>query len=148
MVFFSRCRRDHARDATIRLFREPSHDGMGHIESTYERPPSQPKFGTILRDLPSDRPPITKEASQASPSTPRSLQITSSPHLMWSLFAGLADATDLGLMRGAEHLHVPAQRPQRFRQVTRRIWPAIGFGRWDVWPTLYMMMRERPRLCG
>ena len=147
MVFFSRCRRDHARDATIRLFREPSHDRMGHIEFTYERP-SQPKFGTILSDLASDKPPITKEASQASPSTPRSLQITSSPHLMWSLFAGLADATDLGLMRGAKHLHLPAQRPQPFRQVTRRIWPAIGFGRWDVWPTLYMMMRERPRLCG
>jgi hypothetical protein len=39
------------------------------------------------------------------------LQIASSPHLMWSLFAGLADATDLGLMRDAKHLCLSTQRP-------------------------------------
>lgn len=65
----SRCRRDHARNATIRLFREPSHNGMGHIEFNYEQP-SQSKSGA---ELPSDKPPITKKASQASPSSPRSL---------------------------------------------------------------------------
>jgi hypothetical protein len=71
---FSRCRRDHARNATIRLFREASQNGIGHIDFYYEQPSQpQPKLGTILRDVPSNKPPITKKASQASPSSPRSL---------------------------------------------------------------------------
>lgn len=84
--FFSRCRRDHARNATIRLFREPSQNGIGHIDFYYEQPSQpQPKFGTAPRDVPSNKPPITKKAFQASPSSRRSL----ADHFLSALYVEL-----------------------------------------------------------
>jgi hypothetical protein len=76
-----------------------------------------------------DAPATSRQSPRKLPKLRRlrheALQIASSPHLMWSLFAGLRLGADARCQTSVS-LHAET------RQVTRRLWPAVGSARWDV----------------